>query len=117
MFPRVLATCAALLVVSVTAGCGDDEGGSTEVETIEITVEGGQVTPDGDRISVDVGQPVDLVVTADAEGVIGVHADPEQTYPFTAGENAPIKLQFDRPGVVDVETHDPDLLIAQLEVQ
>jgi hypothetical protein len=117
---RRAAALVCLLLLPLTAACGGD-GGSTdsdEVVTVEITVEGDTVNPSGERIQVGVGQPVDLVVTADAPGVIGVHVDgPEQTYDYEAGTNEPIQLQFDRPGVVPVERHSPDLTIVSLQVQ
>lgn len=119
MIRRLLATCAAVLCVASSAvACGDDDsGGSTEVETIEITVEGGTVEPDGERIDVDVDQPVDLVVTSDVAGELHVHSSPEQYVEFDAGVNEPIKLQFERAGLVDIELHEPaELPVVQLRV-
>ena len=108
MSRRGLSAAAAVLSVLVLAtGCGDDGGGSTETEVIEVTVEGGVVTPAGDRIEVDVDQPVDIVITADEPGELHVHSTPETTAEFDAGENPPVELQFDRPGVVEVELHEP----------
>ena len=91
----------------LTACGGGDDGGSTEPITIEVTVEGGTVTPSGERVEVDVNQPVDIVVTSDEAGELHVHSSPETTREFTAGENAPIGLRFDRPGLVEVELHEP----------
>lgn len=109
---RGVATATAVLsLLALATACGDDEsgdsGGSTETETIEISVSNGTVTPGGDRIDVDVDQPVDLVVTSDEAGEIHVHSSPEQSFEFDAGNNAPIELSFDRPGLVEIELHEP----------
>ncbi len=125
MIRRLLATCAAVLcVVPLAAACGDDEadacgddGSTGELETIAVTVENGAVTPDGDRVDVGVDQPVDLVVTSDVAGELHVHSSPEQTLKFSAGENDPIKLQYCRAGLVDIELHEPaELPVVQLRV-
>ena len=85
--------------------------------TIEVTVEGDSVTPNGERIDVDRGEPVQLVVTADAAGEIHVHSDPEQEFEYDAGTTTLTLTNLDRPGVVDVESHSLDKVIVQLEVK
>jgi plastocyanin len=94
-------------VLATTTACGDDGPSTDEPEVIQVTVEGDTVTPSGDRIEVGVGQPVDIVVTSDTPGELHVHSSPETTEEFEAGENDPVKLQFDRPGIVDIELHEP----------
>ncbi|MCD4526425.1 MULTISPECIES: hypothetical protein [unclassified Nocardioides] len=116
---RTLASMAVLVstLATVTA-CGDDEssnGDGAGTETIEITFEGDTVTPNAERVEVGVDQPVDLVVTADEPGEIHVHSDPEQEFAYDAGETT-FELAIDRPGVVEVESHDLDVVIVQLEV-
>lgn len=113
------AAATALSVLVLATGCGGDSGGgSTETETIEVTVENGEVTPAGERIDVDVDQPVDIVITSDEAGELHVHSSPETTEEFEAGTNDPIELQFDRPGLVDVELHEPfEGPVVQLQVQ
>lgn len=87
-----------------------------EGRTIEITFSGDDVTPNGDRVQVTAGEPVTLDVTADVAGEIHVHSDPEQELEYGAGETS-LKLVIDRPGIVEVESHDLDKVIVQLEVQ
>lgn len=83
---------------------------------VEVEVAGGSVTPDGERIGVDRGQVVEIVVTSDVDGELHVHSSPESYEQFTAGTSA-IELQFDRPGLVDVELHAPfEGPVVQLEV-
>jgi hypothetical protein len=63
-----------------------------------------------------VGQEIDLVVTADQPGEIHVHSTPEQELAYEAGTTT-LPLTIDQPGVVEVESHDLDLTIVQLEVR
>jgi hypothetical protein len=45
-----------------------------------------------------------------------VHSDPEQTIDYKAGTTT-ASLTIDRPGVVEVERHEPEALVLQLEVR
>ena len=117
---RTLATAAMLaLTLAGTVACGEDEDPGTssqDPKVIEITFEGDTVSPAGDRISVDVGQPIDLVVKADSAGEIHVHSDPDQELTYGEGTTT-LSLTIDEPGVVDVESHDLEQIIVQLEVE
>ncbi|WP_101523782.1 hypothetical protein [Nocardioides houyundeii] len=131
-----LATGLALscLVLGTLASCGDDvdttpgsEGGSTSTPTssqtqeqepapIEITLEQDSFEPKGERIEVAAGEPVKIVITADRAGELHVHSTPEQEIEFTAGVTEH-EVTIDQPGVVEVESHDPALVVLQLEVR
>jgi len=87
-----------------------------EKPTIEITFEGGTVTPNGERVAVPMGQEIDLVITADRPGELHVHSTPEQELSYEAGTST-LPLVIDQPGIVEVESHDPALVIVQLEVR
>lgn len=87
-----------------------------ERPTIEITFEGGTVTPNGERVAVPMGQEIDLVITADRPGELHVHSTPEQELSYEAGTGT-LPLVIDQPGIVEVESHDPALVIVQLEVR
>ena len=119
---RLAATVATLaLALTLTAGCGSDEStgdgtGAQETTTIDITFADGSVTPNGDRVEVAKGQPVELVVQAEEPGEIHVHSTPEQEFAYGAGTTT-LKLTLDKPGVVEVESHDLDVTIVQLEVR
>jgi len=112
---------AALTVLVTTLGlasaCSDDEPTDTggETKTIEIKFSKGTVTPNGDRVEVGVGQPIDLVVEADEAGEIHMHSEPEQEFEYAAGTTT-FEIEIDKPGVVEVESHDLDKTIVQLEV-
>ena len=109
---------------SADAGTSDGSSPSTsespapeaERPTVEITFEGDTVTPNGERVSVPMGETVDLVVTADRPGELHVHATPEQELSYEAGTTT-LPLVIDQPGVVEVESHDLGLTIVQLEVR
>jgi len=118
-----------LVVVAVLAGglsltaCGSDSdtSDSTKLSTksIDVTIQGDSVTPNGDRVEVAVGQPVEFVVKADAAGEIHVHSDPEQELEYAKGTTI-LKLPasiFDRPGIIEVESHALEKTIVQLEVK
>lgn len=94
---------------------GDKDDGSDPL-VVEVTFEDGEVDPNGERVEVDAGRPIDLVVTADEPGEIHIHSDPEQALEYDAGTET-FEIQIDRPGVVEVESHNLDEIIVQLEVQ
>lgn len=119
---RRIAPIAVALVLGLGAltACGDDEpapsGSDQDPVTIEITFDGDTVTPSGDRVDVEVGQPIELVVKADAGGEIHVHSTPEQELEYSEGTTT-LPLTIDKPGVVEVESHDLDKVIVQLEAK
>ena len=108
-----------LCALPLLAGCGDDTADTPssgdDTATIDITFSPGSVTPKGKRVDVDAGQPIELVVKADKPGELHVHSTPEQELKYGAGTTT-LKLSIDQPGVVDVESHDLDVVIVQLEV-
>jgi hypothetical protein len=106
---------AALSACGTDDDSGDGEGASDPV-VVEITFKDGEVTPNGERVEVDAGQPIDLKVTADEPGEIHLHSDPEQELEYDAGTET-FEIQIDRPGVVEVESHDLEVIIVQLEVK
>lgn len=84
--------------------------------TIEITFDGGTVTPNGERVAVPMGREIDLVITADQPGELHVHSTPEQELAYEAGTST-LPLVIDQPGIVEVESHDSGLVVVQLEVR
>jgi hypothetical protein len=120
MRPVLPAAAAMVVALAVLTSCGDEEpadaGSGQDPVTIEITFEGGTVEPSGERVEVAVDQPIELVVKADEGGEIHVHSKPEQEFEYSEGTTT-LPLTIDKPGVVDVEAHDLDQVIVQLEVE
>lgn len=128
--PAVLA--ALILALTAATGCGGDDasgGGGDSASTsgdspsdsagpmvIEVTIEGDSVTPNGERFEVATGQDVELDLTADVAGEIHVHSTPELELEYEAGTSTVTIPGIEQPGTVDVELHDPETIIVQLEV-
>lgn len=83
---------------------------------IEITFDGDSVTPNGERVDAKVGEPVTLEIDADAAGELHLHSTPEQEIAYDAGTSTH-EVTFDQPGVVDIESHDPEKIVVQVEVR
>jgi hypothetical protein len=99
------------------SGCGSEEpaqstGGSPD--RIELDFEGDDAPP-LERVEMRPGEEVELVITSDEPGQLHVHSVPEETVDYTAGTTT-VTLTVDQPGVVDVERHEPEQLVLQLEV-
>lgn len=86
-----------------------------EGTVIEVTIEGDDVSPSGERVEVGVGEPVTFRFTSDRPGEIHVHSTPEQELAYDAGTTE-VTLTIDKPGVVEVEDHDAHLVLVQLQV-
>ena len=129
---RTLASLAIMLcALTLTTACGGGEGiggagGSAsdsastpggEPKVIPVTIQGEKVTPNGERIDVDAGQDVELDITADAPGEIHVHSTPEQELEYDEGESTLTITGLEQPGTVDVEVHELEKIIVQLEVR
>jgi hypothetical protein len=87
-----------------------------EGQVIEITIEGDTVDPNGTKVDVEANEPVILDITSDAPGEIHIHSTPEQEIEYDAGRSSHT-LTFDRPGVVEVESHTLEKVIVQLQVR
>ena len=123
MIRRALAALTLVVCTVGLAGCGgDDSSGSTggndlATKTINVTISGDSVQPNGDRVEVKVNQPIELVVKADVAGEIHVHSDPEHELEYGAGTTTLTPFTIDKPGIVEVESHALDKTIVQLEVK
>ena len=116
LFGAILA--AVLLLAGLTA-CGSDDkasGSTDKAVVVDITVKNGEITPKGDRIKAKAGQPIDLVVTSDVAGSLHLHSDPEQEIAYDVGTKT-FPISIDRPGVIEVESHDPAQIVIQLQIQ
>jgi hypothetical protein len=116
---QAFATVLCVALLGLTA-CSDDDSSTpstaTDPVTIDVTFDGGTVAPNGERVDVQTGQPIELNITADAAGEIHVHSDPEQELEYDEGTSTVEIEPIEQPGVVDVESHDLEAVIVQLEV-
>jgi hypothetical protein len=125
-----LVPLALVTALSLTA-CGDggdaDPPAGTEISTtttdedsasasVTLTREGDSFTPNGERVELGVDQTLVLRIEADEAGELHVHSTPEQDISYEAGTSEH-EITIDRPGVVEVESHDPDVIVLQLEVR
>ena len=122
-----VAPLALVLAASLTAcgGDGDDapadgsESSSSEGadgSAVSVSREGDTFTPNGERVELGVGETLVLTVTADEAGELHVHSTPEQEIAYEEGTSEH-EITIDRPGVVEVESHEPDQIVLQLEVR
>ncbi|MET0447173.1 MAG: hypothetical protein ABW004_02155 [Aeromicrobium sp.] len=97
----------------------DAGGGTSRVRgtVVDITIEDGKVTPQGDRVEAKVGETITLNVTSDADEEIHVHSEPEHSYEVAPGESISESFTVDTPGQVAVEGHHLDVTIVQLVVR
>ena len=140
-FRAVLIGSIAVLLLLVS-GCGSDEPSGTDKPapaktsasadasasakptkkpkpsgtTIDITFKGDTVDPNGVEKKVKAGKPITLHIVADKPGELHVHSSPEQEIEYDAGTSNK-KLTIDRPGIVEVESHNLEQLVVVLEVR
>ncbi len=126
--PLALALALPLVLALLGAtGCSRGPGAAAADDgvVVEVMIEDGRARPAGDRVDVPTGKTVELVVMADSAGLI--HVQPGEDGDGEGGaqgreiEYQPgtttFALEMDRAGTVDVELHDPDQLLVQLEVR
>lgn len=102
------------MTTGALAGCsGDDVAGPV---AIDITIDQGTMTPNGDRVEVVKGSVVTVSVTSDVDVLIHVHGY-EKEINATAGKRAEVKFTADMVGSFEIETHDPARVVAQLVVR
>jgi heme/copper-type cytochrome/quinol oxidase subunit 2 len=82
---------------------------------IRVTVVDGTVTPPPSRVAVPLGSPVALTVTSDVADEIHVHGY-ELEEPVAAGGSVTIQFTADQAGLFEVETHETEKLLLQLQV-
>lgn len=119
---QLLVVVVAVLLLAL-AGCGSSKdstsvGGSQDSSdsmTIDITIKDKAVKPSGSKVEVKAGSPIHLRIDSDMAGELHVHSSPEQEIEFKVGTTEKT-LTIDQPGVVDVEIHQLDKVVVQLQV-
>jgi len=95
---------------------------ATEAEptalTIDIKIAGGKVSPNGEKIKVDVGQKVILNVDSDEDDEIHAHTGDEGfELEVKAGEPARGSFTLNSPGSFEIESHHLEKVIAILNAR
>lgn len=126
---RLVAALAIALVSALTlSACGSSSSSTARdlpvkkadlpVKRIAITFQGSDITPNGTKIDVKVGQPLEFDVTADKPGEIHVHSSPEeQEFEYRAGSGPDNHFSVNpipAPGQVTVESHTLDKVLFTL---
>lgn len=113
---RALLAGTALVTALTLAGCGEDPSGAVEPDSASVTLtfSDGEAPPP-ERVQAEVGEEIEVVVKSDTEGSLHVHSDPEQELDYSAGTTT-LMLTVDEPGVVEVESHELETTVLQLEV-
>ncbi len=115
---RVLAVVAAAGVMAAgCAGSPDPVPSAAPGSPIDVVIADGSVTPTGDRVEVEAGEPVSLRIDSDAVDEIHVHSDPEHEFAVEPGDDQTFTFTVDVPGQVAVESHGLDRTIVQLLVR
>ncbi len=85
-------------------------------QEIVVSVKDGKVTPKPGRVKVTKDTQVRLLVTSDVDDELHVHGfDLEKEMP--AGQTVTLKFTADQQGVFEIETHESELVLLQLEVR
>ena len=125
---RTIAVGVLALVTSLgVTGCGSDTNSTSSTSSkdpsadasaqkLDVSIKGDAITPTNKRIPVSMDEPLTITIKSDRSGELHVHSSPEEEIPFDKGTTTK-KLTFKTPGVIEVEEHVSDTLIAQLEVR
>jgi hypothetical protein len=99
-------------------GGGRGTASATPAPEADLAVEiaGDDISPNAAELEVGVGDSITVSVESDRAGELHVHSTPEQELAYEAGTST-LPLVIDQPGIVEVESHDLELVVVQLEVR
>ncbi|BBX19650.1 hypothetical protein MDUV_45100 [Mycolicibacterium duvalii] len=103
--------------VSEPAGSAEPAPQQSDQVVLDVTIEGGSVTPTNEQLQAAVGQPIVLRVDSDSADELHVHSTPEHTFPVAAQQGQSFEFTVDMPGRVDVELHNSHTTIATILVR
>ena len=87
-----------------------------DILVVEAAVSGGAVQTDSERVEVELGKTVALVILSDANDELHVHGY-ELVRPITAGKELTLEFVADIPGVFEVELEETGLHLFELRVR
>lgn len=111
---------------SAPAPSGSQAAGTTSMSdpqappeqlVVDVTIEGGKVTPTNEQLQAAVGEPIVLRVTSDAEDELHVHSTPEHSFDVGIGPAQSFQFTVTVPGRVDIELHELHATIATIQVR
>ncbi|RKT77316.1 hypothetical protein DFJ68_0736 [Terracoccus luteus] len=89
---------------------------SGQVRRLEVSITGTTVTPAPAQVDLAVGETLELVVTSDHDDELHAHGF-EAEAQLKAGAPTTLRLTGAEPGVYEVETHEPALLLLNVAVR
>lgn len=124
----VVVTAAAFLAAGCGGSGGDPSAPAAPPElsdnqappqrlTVDVTIEGGQVTPTNAQLQASVKEPILLRVSSDARDQLHVHSTPEHTFDVEAEPGQSFQFTVDVPGKVDIELHELNRTVATIVVR
>ena len=84
---------------------------------IDVTINGGNVTPTNEQLQGAIKEPIVIRVNSDAADELHVHSNPKHTFKVEAKPAQSFQCTVDVPGRVDVELHQLNRTIATIQVQ
>ena len=84
---------------------------------IDVTIKGGDVTPNNAQLKAGVKEPIVVHVNSDAADELHVHSTPDHSFDVQARPTQSFQFTVDVPGKVDVELHKLNKTIATIQVQ
>lgn len=101
---------------SASPGSPPATSSTADSVVVDVTIEGGEVRPNGERLEATVGQPIVFRITTDVAAEIHGHSSPEFTIEAAPGTSEHT-VTIDTPSSVDVELHDPERLLVRIDVR
>lgn len=83
---------------------------------LTVRVADDRVRPNSAELDIDRGQELTIRVESDRAVELHVHSSPEQYLDFEAGRSQQT-VTFERAGVVEIEEHESDQVVAQVTVR
>lgn len=99
-----------------TAAPGSPSEPVDDAVEIVVSVRGGKVRPPLQRVKIDQGSEVRLILTSDVDDQVHVHGY-DLGAELAAGRAVTVEFTADQAGLVEVETHESGLTLVQLEVR
>jgi hypothetical protein len=84
---------------------------------IDVTINGGDVTPTNEQLKAGVKEPIVVHVNSDAADELQVHSTPDHSFDVQAKPMQSFQFTVDGPGEVDVQLHKLGKTIATIQVQ